>query len=126
MTGAHVLAVAVGGALGALARYGLSSVAFSVAGPGFPWGTLVANLLGCLLIGVLVGLFARVSVDPWVQRLLITGGLGALTTFSTFALDAIALHDRGQSVAAVLYGAASVVGGLALVIAGRAIVRGLA
>ncbi len=123
MSFAPILAVAVGGAIGALARYGLSAAAFSLAGPGFPWGTLVANLVGCLLMGVLIGVFARFSVDPWVNRLLITGALGALTTFSTFALDAVALHDRGQSLLAAVYVAVSVVAGLAALLLGRALIR---
>ncbi len=97
--------VAFGGALGGLGRYGLAELAGSTA------GTLAVNLLGCLLLGVLVG--ARPG-DALLRLGLGTGVLGGFTTMSTFAVDTLAL----PAVGAVGYVLASVVGGLLLARAG--------
>jgi CrcB protein len=91
------LAVAAGGAFGALARYLIMSLVGKAAGPGFPWGTLAVNVLGCFIMGLLVELFAaRLSVTQETRAFLQVGFLGALTTFSSFALDVGTLLDESR------------------------------
>ena len=85
-----VLAICLGASLGALARWRLG-LWLSV-GPGFPWGTLAANLIGGYLIGVCLALFqALPQLDPLWRLALITGFLGALTTFSSFSAEVVDL-----------------------------------
>jgi CrcB protein len=87
-TGPPVLgAIALGGAIGALARYGLA-VAMPHRPGGFPWSTFLTNVSGCLLIGVLLVMITEVrTVHPLSRPFLGTGILGGFTTFSTFAVD---------------------------------------
>ncbi len=88
--------VGIGGALGAMGRYGLALVADRVVGTAFAWGTLVANLLGCLLIGFALALAdARVVLGPSERLFFMTGFLGALTTFSTYALESVLFAKSG-------------------------------
>lgn len=103
------LLVAVGGIVGASARWGTGRV-FSGHGGDVPWATLVVNLVGCLAIGFAARRFARGS-DGWL--VIVTGVLGGLTTFSTFANDTRSLVADGRGGVALAYVAASVVGGLA-------------
>lgn len=88
--------IALGGALGALLRYAVSGLALRVLGPGFPWGTLAVNLLGCFLIGLFWALSDRVAFHPRVSPFLFTGLLGAFTTFSTYGLESINLLRDGE------------------------------
>ncbi len=89
--------IACGGGLGAVARDGLAGVAQRLGDGGFPLGTLVVNLTGCLLIGVVAGFFSGPSVMREEVRLAITVGfLGGFTTFSTFGLETfVLLTERG-------------------------------
>lgn len=116
MTLTTLLAVAAGGALGAVGRYLVMSGVGHVIGHGFPWGTLAVNIVGSFAMGVLIELLALVWSPPAELRaLLVVGFLGAFTTFSTFSLDAWILVQRGATLAAAGYVAASVllcVGGL--------------
>ena len=106
-----LVAVAVGGAVGALARYGLGR-AFPVATGSFPATTLVINLTGAFLLALLVGVLARrPGLDPVWRPLLGTGVLGGYTTFSTFAVDADRLGSTGHPGLAVAYVAATLLGG---------------
>ena len=114
-----LLQVALGGALGASARYLTSVAAMRLVGPGFPWATLAVNVLGSFLMGVLVVALAREG-GTRAAPFLMTGVLGGFTTFSAFSLDALTIWERGQVSLAGLYVAASV--GLSLV----AIVLGMA
>jgi CrcB protein len=121
------LAAAVGGALGALARWGVIQVLPHSPGA-WPWATLVVNLTGCLLIGVLLAvLVARFPAHPWLRPFLATGVLGGWTTYSTFAVDVVQLAEAGAWTAAAGYMVASVVGGVVAVVIGlmatRAAVR---
>jgi CrcB protein len=112
------LAAALGGALGSLARWGLGLALPHPAGA-WPTATLVVNLSGCLLLGLLAAaLFARHPRSTWLRPLLGTGVLGGWTTFSTFAVDAVQLADAGRGAAAVGYVLASVVGGVLAAAAG--------
>lgn len=92
----HYLYIAVGGAIGASLRFLISGWTYSLLGTGFPWGTLVVNLIGSFLIGFLWQLFSYVSVSPNMRLLIFAGGLGAFTTFSTFALESINLFRGGD------------------------------
>lgn len=83
----NVLLVMLGGSLGAVCRYGVSLMAAKWFGAGFPWGTLAVNLTGCLLIGLVFGMTERGTTHPAERLFFVTGFLGALTTFSTFALE---------------------------------------
>jgi CrcB protein len=85
-----ILLVMAGGSLGALSRYGVSLLAANLFGSEFPWGTLIVNLSGCFLIGLSFALAERGSfITPSVRLFFMTGYLGALTTFSTFALETV-------------------------------------
>lgn len=104
-----LLAVAAGGAIGAAGRYLVSTQVARWAGTAFPWGTLTVNVLGAAVMGLLVGLFARVWAvgDPW-RAFLTTGILGGFTTFSAFSLEGALMIERGQYLQAGLYAVASV------------------
>ena len=94
--------VALGGALGSLARFGVVRGISSVLGEQ-PWGTFVVNVLGSFAIGMLAAFFARKFTDHEVARVfLITGFLGGFTTFSAFSLDVFNLMQRGESASAAL------------------------
>jgi CrcB protein len=87
-----VLVVTVGGGLGAAARYVLSGWVHAAMGLAFPWGTLLVNVLGSLIIGFVMVLgLERGLVSPEVRVLLTTGFCGGLTTFSTFSYETLAL-----------------------------------
>lgn len=88
----RVLLVGIGGGLGAMSRYGLGGLAHAALGPRFPFGTLLPNVLGCLLVGVLAYfLFERQTLTPSARLLLMVGFLGGMTTFSTFGYETIVM-----------------------------------
>ena len=118
---AYLLA-ALGGALGALGRWGVSLALPSATG--WPWATFAVNVTGCLLIGVLLAvLLARFAGNPWLRPFLAVGVLGGYTTYSTFAVDVVRLVEAGAVPTAVGYAAASVIGGAAAVLAGLLVAR---
>lgn len=120
----NLLAVAGGAAVGAVCRYLLGAWVMARVGAGFPLGTLIINLLGCLLIGVILTLAAgRLVFSEPLRLLLVTGLLGGFTTFSAFGYETYSLLLRGQWPAAALYVAASVLGGLLCVLLGAAMAR---
>lgn len=106
-----ILAVAAGGALGAVARYLVMVGVGRLLGPhDFPWGTLTVNVVGSVLMGVLIEVLALAwSPSQEVRALLVVGVLGAFTTFSTFSLDVMVLFERGQTLFVAAYVAGSVV-----------------
>lgn len=118
-----LLQVAIGGAVGASARYLTNVAALRAFGPGFPYATLIVNVLGSFLMGVLVVVLAQ-RFDNRFVPLLMTGVLGGFTTFSAFSLDAVSLWDRGQVGSAAIYVGASVILSLAALVAGLAVARG--
>ena len=121
-----IIPIALGGALGSLARYLLSSQITHVFGPGFPWGILVVNVLGCFTMGVIAELAALTwNMTPEMRAFLTTGVLGGFTTFSAFALDTAVLTERGDLAGALLYVTGSVGGSVAALFAGLALVRAL-
>ncbi len=104
------IAVAVGGALGAMARYGVSTVIVDASSNRFPYATLSVNVLGSFLMGVLfVVIVEKAMLPPEMRTLLMIGFLGALTTFSTFSLDALGLWQNGHLFMALLYALGTVV-----------------
>lgn len=99
--------VALGGAIGASARYLTNVAAMRLMGPGFPWGTFTVNILGSLAMGVLVVVLAKFGGMRFAP-LLMTGVLGGFTTFSAFSLDAVTIYERGELGLAAIYVGASV------------------
>lgn len=90
------LAVAAGGALGAVVRFAVSRGAARWFGTAFPWGTLIVNAAGAFAIGFLAAWFAvRLDAGPALRALVLTGMLGALTTFSTFSFETLQLAESG-------------------------------
>ena len=119
-----VMAIALGGALGAVARHFISHWSVVALGNGFPWGTLTVNVVGCFALGVVVEVMALVWSPAAEWRAFLTVGvLGAFTTFSTFALDISILHERGEMLQAILYVTVSVAGSIAAIFAGMSLTR---
>ncbi|MFQ5642360.1 MAG: fluoride efflux transporter CrcB [Thiogranum sp.] len=99
----QVLAIAGGGAAGALLRYWISSGVYLLAGRDFPYGTLVVNVFGSLLMGFLyIWLLERVMAGAAMRAFVLIGLLGAFTTFSTFSMETLNLMEAGQIGRAVL------------------------
>ncbi|MBO3760566.1 fluoride efflux transporter CrcB [Ciceribacter sp. L1K22] len=120
----HVLLVALGGATGSVCRYLVGLLTLRWFGPAFPCGTLTVNVVGSLAIGLFAELVARrFNASAELRLLMITGFLGGFTTFSAFSLDFISLFERGATVAAVTYLAASVLLSICAVIGGLQIGR---
>lgn len=119
--------IAAGGAIGACSRYGVSSLVTQVTGGSNAWGTFAVNVIGSLFMGILIAAYAHLGNPSQEMRaFFITGFLGALTTFSTFSLDAIVLIERHAYLEAFLYIAGSIVVCLAAVFIGLWLIRGLA
>ncbi len=120
------LLVFLGAGIGGALRHGVNVAAARLFGIGFPWGTLVVNVLGGFAMGVLIEWLALRAGAGWTQHLrlfLATGVLGGFTTFSAFSLDAVLLWERGQGAAAGTYVLASVVLSIAGLVAGLFMVR---
>lgn len=92
-----ILLIAVAGAAGSLARYGLGSVVQRAAGVGFPWGTTVVNILGCLMFGIIWSLAEhRIELGSSFRIFALVGFMGAFTTFSTFQFETAQLLRDSQ------------------------------
>ena len=98
----NLIAVALGGAVGASARYGLSLLAIKLFGTGFPFGTLVVNCIGSLMMGALYAWGDVSDLPPALKAFVGVGMLGALTTFSTFSNETLLLMQEGDIVKAML------------------------
>lgn len=99
----QLLLIAVGGALGSVLRYGLSSGIHVWLGRGFPYGTLLVNVAGSFLIGLLVVLISHhENLSPLWRSFLLVGILGGFTTFSSFSLETVELLQRGDWLKSVL------------------------
>lgn len=127
MSGARTLAwLAVMGALGTLARYGLQGLVQRVAGGAFPWGTFAVNALGCFLFGVVWSLASeRLVIGGQARTILLVGFMGAFTTFSTFAFETAELMRDGEWLFALANCLGQVIAGLVLVGLGIALGKAL-
>jgi CrcB protein len=114
------------GAAGTIARYGLQGIVQQRAGPSFPTGTLVVNLLGCFLLGGITqfGLH-RLTLPPDWRVGISIGFLGAFTTFSTFSLETLRLMKDGEWLRGILYMGISLIGGLLAILLGMRIADSL-
>ena len=121
-----LLLVMLGGAVGAGFRYHLSGVALRNLGPNFPYGTLLVNLLGGFLMGILAGTLVRqfttIQGEP-LRLFLGVGVLGGFTTFSAFSLETVNMLTRGQAVQAAGYALASVAGSVLMLLLGLWLTR---
>ncbi len=121
------LYVAIGGALGSMARFWLNNVVAAAIGAEFPWGTLLINILGSLVIGffgTLTGKLARFAVPPEVSIFVMVGLCGGFTTFSSFSLQTVQLARAGEWDRTIYYVFASII--LCLLACWLGIVAGLA
>ena len=120
-----LLIVGTGSFIGGAMRYLLSTLMKSACGQGFPWGTLMVNLLGCFLFGMLFAVFGKSNAtDNTLYLLLTTGICGGFTTFSTFANESVQMLQQGNTWGFVGYVATSVVAGLALIALGYGVAKG--
>jgi len=121
------LLVGAGGAIGAMSRYGIGVLFGKMLSTSFPIATIVINILGSLLMGLLIGLLAYYtpSWQPQARLFLAVGVLGGFTTFSAFSLDVISLIERGQMGFAISYALASVFLSILALFAGLLIIRGI-
>jgi len=121
------LIVFLGGGLGAALRHGINLISVRTLGTEFPYGTLIINVTGSLLMGLIAGYLAvRGDASQHWRLFLMTGILGGYTTFSAFSLDAALLYERGATGLAALYVLASVILSIGGLFAGLALVRNFA
>jgi CrcB protein len=118
-----MLLVGAGGALGAMLRYAVGTLALRWLPASFPFGTFIVNVTGCFAIGVLAALFDRSGAGLAPRLFWVAGVLGGYTTFSTFGYDTLALLRQGGVATATLNAAGQVVAGLLAVWAGALVVR---
>ena len=121
------LLVAVGGAIGATARFVLADLVHRVASPYFPWGTFVINVTGCFVFGLVAGAGEAFGVvGPMTRAFVLVGILGGYTTFSSFAFETVTLMRGGELAAALGNAAGQVVLGLAAFWVGVVVMQGIA
>ncbi len=121
-----VLIIAVGGALGSVARYGAQTYVYKLYPFAFPLGTFLVNLIGCLLIGIFYALVEKGNLlTPEWRLFLTTGFCGGFTTFSTFAFENASLIRGNDYIYLALYIAGSVILGVAAVFLGAAFIKSL-
>lgn len=120
--------VAIGGAFGSVARYLMMSGLTPIFGREFPYSTLIVNVLGSFLLGVTVGVIAVFLPprDREIHALIAVGVLGGFTTFSTFAMDAYLLIEKGEWLNAIAYAGGSVIMGIAAFFLGMWVLRQIA
>lgn len=122
----NILLVMGGGAVGSAARYLLGRGAAQAWGLAYPYGTLIANILGGFLMGLLAGWLVRSSSGEPVRLLLGVGALGGFTTFSSFSLETMLMIERGQAGLALGYVLMSVIGAVGALALGLFAVRSVA
>ena len=104
-----ILAIGLGGALGAVSRHFLAAWISRLTGHGFPWGIMTVNILGSFLMGLLITYLSHhFNTTPELRAFIVVGLLGGFTTFSTFSLETVLLIERGQMAEAAGYVAGSV------------------
>ncbi|MDP6709499.1 MAG: fluoride efflux transporter CrcB [Alphaproteobacteria bacterium] len=121
-----LVAIALGGAIGAVGRHAVAGQVMKLTGGGFPWGTVTVNVLGSFVMGALIELMAlKWSVGQELRVFLTVGILGAFTTFSTFSLDVALLTERGALPGAIGYVLISVLLSIGALFAGLYVFRQL-
>ena len=119
-----LVAIAIGGAVGALGRHFVNVAMGSLLGTGFPWGTVTVNIVGSFLMGVLIHMMALSwNVSPEMRALLTVGALGAFTTFSTFSLDVVTMYERDALLLVGVYVVVSVVASIGALLVGLRLAR---
>jgi CrcB protein len=114
-----VLAVAMGGAIGAVLRFYVQNWSLGRLGASFPYGTMMVNLSGAFVIGFLMTVFLKhVHIAPAWRLFFVTGILGGYTTFSALTWETYALFEEGQAIQALFYMGASILGGMMTLLAG--------
>ncbi|NTJ42347.1 fluoride efflux transporter CrcB [Agrobacterium larrymoorei] len=122
----NIVLVAIGGAIGSVARYLVGVFGTRLMGPNFPWATLTVNVVGAFLIGLTVELVARrFNASAEMRVFLVTGILGGFTTWSSFTLDAVVLFERGALGMSALYILSSLLVSFTAIFAGLALGRAL-
>ena len=121
----NVIFIGLGGAIGAMLRYGCVTLATRLFGPGFPWGVFFANVAGSFAMGLAAAILMEKIEAPRVAALVMPGILGGFTTFSAYSLDAIRLIEGGRVGAGAAYIGGSVALALIALIAGLMIGRTL-
>ncbi len=122
----NYVAVAIGGALGCAARYGVNDMVSHIWGRSFPLATLLVNLLGSFLLGFLFfETLERLTLSPEMRLALLTGGLGGFTTFSTFMVESLLLVEDGELMKALSYVLVSVLLGFCAAFLGAYLSRNL-
>lgn len=120
----NVLLIALGGAIGAVARYGLAGLVQRFASPYFPFGTFVVNIVGCFVFGILAGTAEhRFVLGPETRAFLLIGVLGGFTTFSTFSFETFQLLRDAEIMRASLNAAGQLVAGLIAIWIGFVLAR---
>lgn len=115
--------VAVGGGMGAVGRYLVGKACAALAGVAFPWGTLAANVLGGLLMGILAEMLALRGGNEALRLFLAVGVLGGFTTFSSYSLELVLMLEKGQFSTAALYAAGSVLASVLALVCGMWLAR---
>lgn len=119
-----IVSISLGAVIGALSRHYMMASVARLLGTNFPWGTLLINVLGSLLMGILIELLAlKLSLSQELRALLTVGILGSFTTFSTFSMETALLIQRGDFTMAILYSLGSVVIGVGALFIGIYMVR---
>ncbi|MDP3441596.1 MAG: fluoride efflux transporter CrcB [Ignavibacteria bacterium] len=119
----QILLLILGGAFGTLLRFLVYQFADKHFDKGFPWGTLIVNLSGSFIIGLLWAVFEKTSIPPAVRLLVFVGILGSFTTFSTFAFDSFSFLQQGQIKMLIMNILMNNIGGLVLCFCGYYIIR---
>lgn len=112
----------VGGGAGCLCRHAVGTY-FAEAGTSFPWGTLIANLLACIILGAVIGYEVKMDISPTAKLLLATGFCGGFSTFSTYSLETLKMLQSGEWLAASTYIVGSIVLGLLAVLLGAKLIN---
>jgi CrcB protein len=120
-----VLLVGLGGLVGSIARYAVSTWLLSALGPTFPWGTLAVNLTGCFVAGVLFGVGDARGLATGTRLLLLTGFLGGYTTFSAFGIETVRLAEQQGAAMAAANVATNVVAGVVVAAIGLLVGRAI-
>ncbi|MCQ2284755.1 MAG: fluoride efflux transporter CrcB [Bacteroidales bacterium] len=119
----NILYVMLGGSVGAALRYLVGVLCLHWRWTSLPWGTLLVNLIGCFLLGMLMGLGEKnTHFNPGLYLMLTVGLCGAFTTFSTFTADAFRMMNNGQWLMPMLYVCVSIVAGFLLFYVGRTLI----